>query len=340
MLLTIAIPTYNRVHELKETIKYLLPQVVEVNKKYNDCVDILICDNASEDDTKNYIIKLKNEYSVINYYRANQNGGIDRNIHNCSVQSSSTYVFSLSDDDITEPGLIAALVDYLLKSEAENIKPFIFLNAYVFSGKYETNQSRKMRIFNKDIGISEYISKDEFISKIGIWSTFVSSFVYHRKSWINAEKNEQFIGTDIYLTYVLFAMLRNSEKMTIFNYPYIAIRAQYSGNYRILKAFCMEWSRLINHVAINEWGYDKAQMRVLFRKTFYENLLNKMIDVKICNPKIPVDDYNNALKALDGYYIERVLAVIFLNANIKFIKAFKKVITLLGIKTDNFNLDC
>lgn len=106
---------------------------------------------------------------------------------------------------------------------------------------------------NKDIVFQD---KEDFIEQIGVWAAFVSSFVYKRDIWMRATEGNRFIGSDIYLTYVLYSALRFCTMMIIISKPLIAIRAQYSGNYKMLKAFCIEFGRLLNEVSVNEWGYD------------------------------------------------------------------------------------
>ena len=59
IVLSIAIPTYNRKSELKETLDSVLKQAQE-------CVEVLVCDNASTDGTQ-YMMK---EYEGrVTYYR-------------------------------------------------------------------------------------------------------------------------------------------------------------------------------------------------------------------------------------------------------------------------------
>lgn len=337
MLLTVAIPTYNRLSCLVETIDAVIPQLLEINAKEPGLVELLICNNASTDGTTEYLITLKENYPFINLHNEEINIGIDGNIHNCALHSKGKYVFSLSDDDIPESGIIFKIITNIKKFKEENRNGlFIFLNGYVFSGEYANTLPKHNRIFKEDVEDLVFNDKQSFVEHVGVWATFVSSFVYDREKWLVAAEDRRFIGTDIYLSYVLYSMLRNCSKMIILSNPLIAIRSQYSGNYKIIKAFCVEWSNLLNNVSIVEWGYSKHTNRKIFKTSFYRNLINKVIDVKKSNSLVPNDEMSAVMVALQEYPLERILMKLFLSANYRVILLCKKIMTICGVKTNNF----
>ena len=60
-LLTICIPTYNRIHELKRQIKYLESEKVFDNTR----IQVIVSDNCSPDKTYEYLGQLKETYQNI-----------------------------------------------------------------------------------------------------------------------------------------------------------------------------------------------------------------------------------------------------------------------------------
>lgn len=68
-LLSICIPTYNRANYLKKSIESIIDQ----EEFKNGEVEIIISDNASEDNTEEIGIKYAGQYSNINYFRNIQN---------------------------------------------------------------------------------------------------------------------------------------------------------------------------------------------------------------------------------------------------------------------------
>lgn len=67
-LLSICIPTFNRVDNLKCCIDSLVHQ-----KEFNDEVEIVISDNASTDDTQAVCLEYSNKYNNIKYHRNSEN---------------------------------------------------------------------------------------------------------------------------------------------------------------------------------------------------------------------------------------------------------------------------
>lgn len=333
MLLTIAIPTYNRLDFLKETIDAIIPQIIDCNHQ-DSLVELLVCDNASTDDTRLYLSSLVRKYEFIRVHEETTNGGIDNNIHNCALYAKGDYVFSLSDDDIPARNTIEKIVKYI--EAKEDI--FIFLNGYVFNGAYDGVITNDVIFKEKDNDVIFY-DKQEFVDRIGVWATFVSSFVYKRDIWLKAAEGNRFIGTDIYLTYVLYSMLRFCPKMVIISKPLIAIRAQYSGNYKILKAFCIEFGRLLHEVSVSEWGYDIKRNNEIFRKSIYANLINKIIDVRsLPSSHIPEDEKYRIKETLRTHKCELLLVSCMMTLPVVFIRIIKRVLNILGLKTSNFNI--
>ena len=94
MILTIAIPTYNRPEKVKNTLIKLIPQV-------NANVRILILDNCSDVDIKNYLEEIISESNLenINVIRHRTNIGADANFARLFELCNTPYIWTLGDDD-------------------------------------------------------------------------------------------------------------------------------------------------------------------------------------------------------------------------------------------------
>jgi glycosyltransferase involved in cell wall biosynthesis len=122
MLLTIAIPTYNRANRLN---KCLADLYFELNNSiYKSDINVLVCNNGSLDNTLEVISKHVVIFrSVgINFFTASfdMNQGFDSNVQLCYQESNSEYVWFLSDDDNIKPGVI----DHII-SDINNFQPSI-----------------------------------------------------------------------------------------------------------------------------------------------------------------------------------------------------------------------
>ena len=122
--LSITIPTYNRASYLNTCLKYLIPQYV----KRQDEVEIIICDNASTDNTREIVANYVMNGAKIKYLRNEQNLGYVGNQIKCIENASGKYTALLCDDDIYTEGLLDSILGAARKKEYA----FIALNYYAF----------------------------------------------------------------------------------------------------------------------------------------------------------------------------------------------------------------
>jgi glycosyltransferase involved in cell wall biosynthesis len=107
-LLTVAIPTFERVEYLKE----LLPEMIKQCKPFPD-VEILINDNDSQDGTWSYIRDLERANENVRAEMNLKNVGGDENFVRCVEYSSGNYVWLFGDDELLCENAIKTIVDIL-----------------------------------------------------------------------------------------------------------------------------------------------------------------------------------------------------------------------------------
>jgi hypothetical protein len=110
-LLSCAITTYNRAPWLKHSLKLLL----DAAAPWRDRVEIVVCDNASTDDTPAVAAKLLEDYSF-RYYRNPENVGMLGNLGATARHCKGAYVWILGDDDL----VVAEGLEIILKGLEEN----------------------------------------------------------------------------------------------------------------------------------------------------------------------------------------------------------------------------
>jgi glycosyltransferase involved in cell wall biosynthesis len=98
-LVTIGIPTYNRVDLLERSIKSALEQ------DYRP-IEILISDNASTDQTQILCVEYAEKYKAIKYVRQISNIGPTSNFDFVLHSAHGEYFMWLGDDDWIDPGYI------------------------------------------------------------------------------------------------------------------------------------------------------------------------------------------------------------------------------------------
>ncbi|BDT78453.1 glycosyltransferase family 2 protein [Polynucleobacter yangtzensis] len=109
MLLTIAIPTFNRPELLEESIKSAINQTTELN------YEILISDNCSE---KKNLLKIKQiirnlEFQNIRLLENSENIGMYNNWNRCLEYSLGEYVTILNDDDLLDKNYVKEMCAYI-----------------------------------------------------------------------------------------------------------------------------------------------------------------------------------------------------------------------------------
>ncbi len=130
-LITFSIPTWNRSHLLKHTLDSILMQVE--GKVSMDQIEILVCDNASDDSTRIIVQEYKNKYNTtIRYYRHEKNVGVVKNILKTLELTRGKYWMFYGDDDLIPDNTLHKL----LKAIADD-KSVLFFYAEHFLNEYQ-----------------------------------------------------------------------------------------------------------------------------------------------------------------------------------------------------------
>lgn len=105
-LLSICITTYNRASWLAVNLKTLRQWA----EPFRDLIEIIVCDNASEDNTEQVVKPFLNQDNF-HYYRNLQNVGMLGNLKITAHHAKGKYVWIIGDDDIIKNGAIKAVLD-------------------------------------------------------------------------------------------------------------------------------------------------------------------------------------------------------------------------------------
>lgn len=115
IILTVAVPTYNRQKYLAELLPDLIAQCEMANVN-GERVEVVVVDNASTDSTSEYVVN--NFADRIRYYRNNTNIGPDANFVECVKNSSGQYVWLFGDDEIINANGISLLLELISENPA------------------------------------------------------------------------------------------------------------------------------------------------------------------------------------------------------------------------------
>lgn len=203
-VLTIAIPTYNRGKVLERTINCVFSEIGE-----NDNVEVLVCDNASTDDTEARMEKYKYD-PRFSYYRAKENMGADKNFHECVLQAKSYFVWRLGSDDAIVENSLKAVLNRLENSKGR--LSGICVNYGIVKdnlGVYEKKKFTPELSQDLDVKRIDDISPSDFASLFLGYFPFISSTIINRQLYIEEYKNYKVLdsgGYDFIGMYLLLIM--------------------------------------------------------------------------------------------------------------------------------------
>lgn len=188
ILLTICIPTYNRLPILKEALEDLQPKITDLPIK------ILVIDNASTDETSAY---LKGKKGIV-YIENETNIGGDNNILKCYLEASkfSDYICVLGDSYRFEGDL-----NLLIEKIQLYTYDVVFLNRLKNNTKYSSNM--------------EFCDLNDFAKYIGGLSDLVGCIVI--KSTACQEKYfKNYLWSNFIHVGMMFSYLADKVNMKAF----------------------------------------------------------------------------------------------------------------------------
>ena len=280
IILTIAIPTYNR--------DFLLKRAVDsINVQYRDEIEILVSDNASTDKTEMIMKEYANTYPYIRYIRNKENIGSMKNFMQCYRSACGEFVLLLGSDDVLLPGAINTIISFLKKNRSVD---WVFLNHSSFQKEYTKENANKS--FLKEA--NNYLvteNKKLFMSYVKHQVTFMSCNILKTSNVLSIENPEQFYYTYFLHTCLTFCSTKNDNaKYGIIFYP--SVSQDLTPGHALtdrnpVRAFTV-FGKYMKYVLCNlsvECNYNKKQMEHIFiypscRTMVYAILLLKIKKVK------------------------------------------------------------
>ncbi|AEE16252.1 glycosyltransferase family 2 protein [Treponema brennaborense] len=158
-LLSICIPTYNRVEYLKKSLDSIINST-----GFNEFeVEIVVSDNASTDGTREVVLGYSTRHSNIKYFR-NEENIRDKNFPMVISEATGLFRKLCNDTLLFEKDTVRRILDIIKENYLE--KPVIFFN-------------------NKNYGYIKVFSLEDFLNKVsfnitwigglGVWDDFCSN---------------------------------------------------------------------------------------------------------------------------------------------------------------------
>ncbi len=216
-ILSIAIPTFNRSYFLKLNLEQLKN---EIKSCPYGAIELLVSDNASEDDTQFTVESFQESGMSINYIKNDENIGSDANIAQCFNMAKGRYVLILGDDDL----LVDGVLSLILKRIQNHQYGVVFLKSYGYDNdfrKESPGEGWDYKIYN---------DSEKFIEKVAHLVTLISGCIINKEILRNVDV-KQFCGSNlVQVNLVLSAALSAKENLFVSSYS-VACKRNNSGGY-------------------------------------------------------------------------------------------------------------
>jgi glycosyltransferase involved in cell wall biosynthesis len=149
---TIAIPTYNRPHLLKEAIDSAINQI-----DYDD-YDIVVVDNNSERNCATEKLIESYDDPRLSYYKNSENIGMVNNLNRIYMISKSDYVVELHDDDFLYPDYLAVIMEFIKSNNEKYHAIYPDMNIYNMIGSSTVPQrSVNRKTYKLDLKVKDFL---------------------------------------------------------------------------------------------------------------------------------------------------------------------------------------
>lgn len=264
ILLSIVIPTYNRVNELKSNVLGLCDQVIQ-NGLENQ-VEIVVSDNASTDGTALAFHEIAQQFSFVMYRQNEKNLGIDGNVLSGMSVACGNYVWLLGDDDSVVPNGLNDVLTAISEATKKSLG-LVVLNYEVYDRKLETKLHGQVSKFKAGV----YSDAKTFVGEVAYLLTFISLVILERTSALEkANSKNPYLGS-LHFHYFLAITLALEKGFAIISKPIIRFR---SGCSQLGAPF---WVSLVPYNIIYQervsLGLTNDELRIAARKAFYAHVL-------------------------------------------------------------------
>jgi glycosyltransferase involved in cell wall biosynthesis len=228
-LLTIAIPTYNRVGCLRLLIQRLLDEFDRMPDR-RALIELVIVNNASQDGTRGFLDELKARVPCVVVHNA-ENVGMDGNFIKCFQQATGKWFWLFSDDDLPMIGSIEKVLSSLEDADSS----IIYLPAAFQPGALDGDR-REI-----EAGLVMHTEgAAAFAARVNGLFTFITCLIANRDEYmarVAVPKYDELIGTYFAHFEWVFELLCRARRFGYFSRPMFVARAENSGGYNFTQVF-------------------------------------------------------------------------------------------------------
>lgn len=227
ILLSVIMPTYNRSWIIERSIGLLKEQVV----KNSGEVELIVCNNASTDDTDEVISKLHDKDDFFQYISYSEHKEIGISISRSVENANGKFILLWGDDDVPNSGMIDVLLASLRRHPDVDCIHFNRIQGFSQNGK--KNEMNKLRVFYDSYEGSECLfeSSEEFYKACFRGMAFLSVNLMSKEAWNKGLTiyTTRHLGFE-FMAPILYGI--NKKKSLYISYPLCIQRCLSKPSYR------------------------------------------------------------------------------------------------------------
>lgn len=140
-LVTVYIPTYNRINLLRRAVESVL------NQDYHN-IELIVVDDGSSDGTVDYLEALASKNDRVRYFANEKNSGACVSRNRAIFAAKGKFITGLDDDDYFLPDRISSFLATWKTKRAEAIA--LFSNSYFVKANGRKLVSKRMKLVTRD----------------------------------------------------------------------------------------------------------------------------------------------------------------------------------------------
>ena len=157
-LVTVYMPTYNRVELLRRAVDSVLTQ------DYKN-IELIVVDDKSTDSTHEYLAKMAKKDSRFKYFINEKNSGACVSRNKAIFAAKGEFITGLDDDDYFLPNRVSSFVRFWHKNEKARIA--LYSHCYLINSKKKKTKLKRIRsCYYKDLICKNWIGNQLFTKTI------------------------------------------------------------------------------------------------------------------------------------------------------------------------------
>lgn len=248
--LSVCVPTYNRSEYLAECLE----SIISSAKGFEDRVEIVVSDNASEDDTPAVMAKFCKAHPWIRYHRNDENIGGERNFRRAVELATADHIWIFCDDDKMTPEAIPSVL-----SRIEAGCDLIVCNYSVWSKDFSV-MKKPWRFRPSET--AHFDDPNDLLKSFGVHLGYLPLTISRRSRFLAlpVAEYERFVCYGFPHMYALYYGMYPDGRSVYIPEPLFCNRVDNWGNFDWYKVFVIGSSLIFENLRARGYSADAARL--------------------------------------------------------------------------------